>query len=90
MFNQIRTTPTIESVTSEIEAFESRYGIETEELVMREGRIPEVNGEDAADWLFLFEQLRVLREMVVESLYASGQQRVLLQNDYCEPEKLAA
>ena len=90
MLNQIRNTPTIESVTREIEAFENRYGIETEELVMREGRIPEVNGEDAVDWLFLFEQLRVLREMAVESLYAGGQHTVLLQNDYCEPEKLAA
>ncbi len=90
MPNQIRNTPTIESVTREIEAFESRYGLETEVLVQHEGRIAEVDREDAVDWLFLYEQLRVLRELAVESLYSGSHRVVLLQNTDCEPEKLAA
>ena len=90
MHNQIRNTSTIESVTREIETFETRYGIDTEELVLHDGRISQVNGEDAVDWLFLNEQLRVLRELAVESLYSGIQHTVPLQNTYCEPEKLAA
>ena len=90
MINQIRNTPTIESVTREIEAFESLYSIDTEELVLHEGRVPAVDREDAVDWLYLYEQLRVLRELAVESLYSGSQHTVLLQNAYCSPEKLAA
>jgi hypothetical protein len=90
MLNQIHNTPTIDSVTREIEAFEARYGIETEELVLHDGRIDRVDSEDAIDWLFLYEQLRVLRELAVESLYSGSRHTVPLQNTYCEPEKLAA
>jgi len=90
MLNQIRTTPTIESVTREIESFENRYGIETDELVLHEGRMSQVDREDAVDWLYLNEQLRVLRELAVESLYSGGQHTVLLNNAYSSPEKLAA
>lgn len=90
MLNQIRNTPTIESVTREIEAFEHRYGVDTEELVRLEGRIEAVSSDDAVDWLFLNEQLQVLRELAVESLYAGTAEPVLLTNSYCEPERLAA
>lgn len=90
MLNQIRNTPTIESVTREIEVFENRYGIETEALVELEGRIPAVESEDAVDWLFLYEQLRVLRELAVETLYSVRQPALPLQKEFCEPETLAA
>jgi hypothetical protein len=90
MFTQIRNTPTIESVTREIEVFESRYGIETEQLVQHEGRIPAVDPEDAVDWLYLYEQLRVLRELAVESLYSGSRHTEPLKNAYCSPALLAA
>jgi len=90
MFDQIGNTPTIESVTREIEAFESRYGLETEDFVGQEGRVATVEREDGVEWLYLVEQLQVLRELAVESLYAHRQDTPHLQNDDCPLEKLAA
>jgi hypothetical protein len=90
MSDQIRNTPTIDSVTREIEAFEARYGLETEVFVAENGRVLAVDPDDGVEWLYLVEQLQVLRELAVESLYASSQNTTHLQNDAYPLEKLAA
>lgn len=90
MFDQIRNTPTIESVTRQIEALEARYGLETEEFVAEDGRVASVDPDDGVEWLYLVEQLQVLRELAVESLYARSQTTTHLHNEAYPLEKLAA
>jgi len=87
---QRRNAATLSSVTRQIEDFERRYGIETDSFIARRGCVAEVDGEDGTEWLYLAEQLRVLREAAVECLYSSASQADLLQNDESSPELLAA
>jgi hypothetical protein len=87
---QRRNTPTLTGVARQIEAFEARYRIDTVTFLQQEGRIAEIDSEDGVEWLYLAEQLRALQEAAVEDLYSSHCETVLLQNDECCPELLAA
>jgi hypothetical protein len=89
-YGVVKDMPTIESVRLQLEALEARYGIDTEEFVAQEGRIPSVDGEDGIDWLFLVEQLRVLKEAAVENLYSFNSKTAPLKNLPYSPDCLAA
>ena len=87
---QRRNTPTLEGVIREIQALESLYGIDTEAYLMHDCRSSHVDEDDGMQWTYLYEQLRVLREGVVEAMYSTRREVVLLENFDDSPELLAA
>jgi hypothetical protein len=87
---QRRSAPTIAGVARQIAAFEAAYDLDTKVFLIRDFRSCNVDEDDAMEWSYLCDQLRVLREDALESMYAAGEDQVRLENfDDC-PELLAA
>jgi len=66
-----RTLPTIEDVTRQMEAFEFRYSISTDDFLRQSSPEIRVNEDDAMQWRYLREQLSALQEAAVERLYST-------------------
>ena len=75
-----RSFPTIEGVTRQMQAFEFRYSISTEEFLRQEFAEFSVNEDDAMQWHYLREQLSALQDASIERLY-SAKQREAVQRD---------
>ncbi len=87
-----RSMPTIEGITREMQAFEFRYRITTDEFLRAESSEVVVNEDDAMQWHYLHEQLSALQEAQVERLYSAfptGRDARLKNCDYSS-ELLAA
>jgi len=52
-----RNIPTIEGVTRQMQAFEFRYSITTDEFLRQDGLDNRVDEDDAIQWQYLREQL---------------------------------
>jgi hypothetical protein len=87
---QRRCTPTIAGVTLQISEFERRYRLESDAFVMHDLRSAHVDEDDGMQWLYLIEQLRVLREAAVGTLYSAGAESGPLENQESSPEQFAA
>jgi hypothetical protein len=89
---QRRSAPTLEGVARQIKAFEIRYNMDTEAFLEQGCDGSAVDEDDAMQWEYLHEQLVVLREAAVETLYAAQLEgrETLLQNVDTAPELLAA
>ena len=66
-----RSFPTIEGVTRQMQAFEFRYSISTEEFLRQEFAEFSVNEDDAMQWHYLREQLSALQDASIERLYSA-------------------
>lgn len=87
-----RSMPTLEGVARQMEAFEFRYHITTDEFLRQEFGEKVVAEDDAMQWRYLWEQRDALQEATVERLYAAfptGSQ-ARLKNCENTPELLAA
>jgi len=66
-----RSVPTIESVTRQMQVFEFRYRISTEEFLRQDFAECPVNEDDAMQWHYLREQLSALQDAGIERLYSA-------------------
>ena len=55
-------SPTLSDVVSDLREFERKYGITTLDFLAKDGLIPEVDDDDAVEWLYRVEQFRVLQQ----------------------------
>lgn len=87
-----RVIPTIEGVTSDMQAFEFRYKITTEEFLRQDCHGGPVDEDDAMQWRYLREQLSALKDAALESLYAAPSRGHAVELRNCEnsSELLAA
>lgn len=87
-----RSMPTIEGVTRQIQAFEFRYSISTEEFLRKDFAECPVNEDDAMQWRYLREQLSALKDAAVERLYSAlpTGSKARLKNSENSSELLAA
>jgi len=86
---QRRSTPTIAGVARHIVAFETRYALDSRVFLARDSRSSHVDEDDAMQWSYLCEQLKVLREDALEVLYSVPDDAVL-ENFEDSREQLAA
>jgi hypothetical protein len=82
--------PTITDVVRELTSYEEQYGISTEKFLEADGRFPEIDEDDAVEWLYRAEQLRVLRDFENLRPYSSLERGMSLENDECSQDLLAA
>jgi len=69
---------------------EHRYGLTSDVFVLHDFRSSHVDEDDGMEWLYLIEQLRVLREAAVGDLYSTGAESGPLENQDSSPEQFAA
>jgi len=87
-----RNIPTIEGVTRQMQAFEFRYSITTDEFLRQDGLDNRVDEDDAIQWQYLREQLSALQDAAIERLYSALPKgnEVRLKNCENSSELLAA
>ena len=82
-------TPTISEIGRELAAYQEQYGITTEQFLAGEG-VCEVDEDDANDWYYRVEQLRVLRQVQFVHPYAQVEKGTSLKNCDSKMDCLAA
>lgn len=60
----------IEEIRRELASYEEQYQVSTSTFLEKDGCIPGIDEDDAVEWLYRVEQLRVLQEPKVVSPYA--------------------
>jgi hypothetical protein len=81
--------PTIDEVEHALRALETQYGITTPAFIEVEGRVPNVDEDDAVEWDYLVEQLRCLREVEVKFSYSRIKGETTLMNNDSVMDRLA-
>lgn len=72
--------PTISEIARELTSYEEQYGITTAEFLAEDGRFPEIDEDDAVEWLYRVEQLRVLQDIESMRPYSRSERGVSLKN----------
>ncbi len=67
-----RNIPTIEGVTRQMQVFERRYCITTEEFLSAGPSESSITEDDAMEWRYLREQLSALQEAAIEQVYSTS------------------
>jgi hypothetical protein len=67
-----RNIPTIEGVTRQMQVFELRYRITTDEFLRAGSSGCSVTEDDAMEWRYLREQLTALQEAAIEQVYSAS------------------
>lgn len=81
--------PTITEILRELTSYEEQYGVSTAMFLTAEESLPEIDEDDAVEWLYRAEQLRVLRDADRVRSY-SHLERGTLKNEECMADRLAA
>jgi hypothetical protein len=55
--------PTLNEVANELREFEKKYAMTTVDFLEKDGLLPNVEGDDAVEWLYRVEQFRALRRV---------------------------
>jgi hypothetical protein len=83
-------SPSITDIVRELTSYEEQYGVSTDDFLAAEGRLPEIDEDDAVEWLYRIEQLRVLREVDCMHPYSRLERGTSLKNEECMMDRLAA
>lgn len=67
-----RNIPTIEGVTRQMQVFELRYHITTDEFLCAGASESSITEDDAMEWRYLREQLSALQEAAIEQVYSTS------------------
>ena len=81
--------PTIDEIERALRAFETQYRISTPAFIEADGRISDVDEDDAVEWAYLVEQLQCLREVEVRFSYSRIKGETTLQNNDSIIDRLA-
>lgn len=79
---QLLAPPTISEIALELAEFERQYHISTNAFIEAEGRIPEVDEDDAVEWLYCWAQFLALQGSQVGCAYSHAERGAKLKN--CE------
>jgi hypothetical protein len=82
--------PTLNEISQETARFEERFGVSTAEFLANENALPEIDEDDAVEWLYLAEQLKALQQVAAASPYARNEVGKALKNSLCVMDRLAA
>lgn len=82
--------PTISEIARELASYEEQYGITTAAFLAADGSIPDVDEDDAVEWLYRVEQLRVLQQADSVSPYSRVERGISLKNCDSMLDRLAA
>jgi len=82
--------PTVSEIERDIAAFETQYQVSTRAFVEADGRVSEIDEDDAVDWFYLVEQLKFLRRGEVISSYSRAANSSSLKNCVDVMDRLAA
>jgi len=82
--------PTIIEIARELASYEEQYGITTAKFLEEDCRIPEIDEDDAVEWFYRVEQLRVLQEVDCMRPYSRVERGVSLKNHDSVMDCLAA
>jgi hypothetical protein len=74
--------PTRSEIMRELAFYENQYQITTDAFLAAEGRIPEIDEDDAVEWHYRVEQLRVLQQIESSRPYSCAVRVQSLKN--CE------
>jgi len=73
--------PSIAEVRRDLKAYEEQYAMSTAEFQAKCGCDDRIDEDDAVEWLYRAEQLRVLEEGDARSPYARAERRELRQSN---------
>ncbi|MGD0521006.1 MAG: hypothetical protein ABSA48_07095 [Terracidiphilus sp.] len=71
---------TISEIARELAFYEVQYGTTTAAFLAAEGHIPEIDEDDAVEWFYRVEQLRVLRLVDSKCPYSRIERGTPLEN----------
>ena len=82
--------PTRSEIARELAFYENRYQITTAAFLAEEGCIPDIDEDDAVEWLYRIEQLRVLQQVDLRRPYSCAVRVQSLENRESMMDRLAA
>lgn len=82
--------PTMIEIARELASYEEQYQITTAAFLSKGGCIPEIDEDDAVEWLYRVEQLRVLQQLDSMRPYSRVERGTSLKNHDSVMDCLAA
>jgi hypothetical protein len=72
--------PSIDEIRRDLKAYEDKYSMSTAAFIAVNGCVDQIDEDDAVEWLYRAEQLRVLEEPVAHSPYSRNERPKELKN----------
>lgn len=81
---------TLVEICEDITAFERRFNLSTADFIAMDSRLPEIDEDEAVEWLYLAEQRTALQETSARRPYLRCAVGKTLKNNQCSMDLLAA